>query len=189
MIPTVAFGVPGSATTAILLGAFIIQGLQPGPKMLTTDLSLTFSMVWLIVVSNIITVSICLLFLNQLARITQIRGSLLIPALFMLVFLAGYANTNSYFAMAVTLVFGVIGVIMVENGWPRPPLVLGLVLGPLVERNLFISYEIYGLGFLLRPIVVVTLALALTVLFLPGIQERVARRNELKEKAIASHEE
>jgi len=189
LIPTVAFGVPGSATTAILLGAFIIQGLQPGPKMLTVDLSLTFSMVWLIVISNIITVSICLLFLNGLARITEIRGALLIPALFMLVFLAGYANTNSYFAMAVALIFGVVGVIMVENGWPRPPLVLGLVLGPLVERNLFISYEIYGLGFLLRPIVVVTLGIALTVLFLPGIQERVARRNEPKEQVIASHEE
>lgn len=189
MIPTVAFGVPGSATTAILLGAFIIQGLQPGPKMLTEHLSLTFSMVWLIVISNIITVSFCLLFLSQLAKITQIRGSLLIPSLFMLVFLAGYANTNSYFAMTITLAFGVIGVIMVENGWPRPPLVLGLVLGSLVERNLFISYEIYGLAFLLRPIVVVTFAIALSVLFLPSIQERMARRNELREKALAAHEE
>lgn len=184
MIPTVAFGVPGSATTAILLGAFIIQGLQPGPKMLTDNLSLTFSMVWLIVISNIITVTVCLLFLNQLAKITQIRGSLLIPGLFMLVFLAGFANSNSYFAMAITLVFGVAGVIMVNHGWPRPPLVLGLVLGPLVERNLFISYEIYGLGFLMRPIVVITLAIALTVLFLPGIQERIARRNEMKADAI-----
>lgn len=187
MIPTVAFGVPGSATTAILLGGFIIQGLQPGPKMLTVDLSLTFSMVWLIVISNIITVTVCLLFLNQLARITQIRGSLLIPALFLLVFLAGYADANSYFAMAITLVFGVVGVIMVDNGWPRPPLVLGLVLGPLVERNLFISYEIYGLGFLLRPIVVVTFAIALAVLLLPGIQERVARRSRPEGSGIAPH--
>jgi len=189
MIPTVAFGVPGSATTAILLGAFIIQGLQPGPKMLTENLSLTFSMVWLIVVSNIITVTVCLIFLGQLAKITQIRGALLIPALFMLVYLAGFAATNSYFAMTVTLVFGVGGLIMVNNGWPRPPLVLGIVLGPLVERNLFISYEIYGLGFLIRPIVVVTFAIALTVLFLPGIQERMARRNEPKEKAVAAEQD
>lgn len=176
MIPTVAFGVPGSATTAILLGAFIIQGLQPGPKMLTEHLALTFSFVWLIVISNIITVAVCLLFLNQLAKITQIRGSLLIPALFMLIFLAGFANTNSYFAMTTTLVFGVAGVIMVNHGWPRPPLVLGLVLGSLVERNLFISYEIYGLGFLLRPIVMVTFGIALVVIFLPGLQDWMAKR-------------
>ena len=182
MIPTVAFGVPGSATTAILLGAFIIQGLQPGPKMLTEHLALTFSFVWLIVISNIITVVLCLLFLNQLAKITQIRGSLLIPSLFMLIFLAGFANTNSYFAMTTTLVFGVAGVVMVNHGWPRPPLVLGLVLGSLVERNLFISWEIYGLWFLTRPIVMVTFGIALVVIFLPGLQDWMAKRAKLKEE-------
>ncbi|MDE0031400.1 MAG: tripartite tricarboxylate transporter permease [Deltaproteobacteria bacterium] len=181
MIPTVAFGVPGSATTAILLGAFIIQGLQPGPKMLTEHLALTFSFVWLIVISNIITVALCLLFLNHLAKITQVRGSLLIPSLFMLIFLAGFANTGSYFAMATTLVFGVMGVIMVNHGWPRPPLVLGLVLGSLVERNLFISYEIYGLWFLTRPIVMVTFGVALVVIFLPGLQDWMAKRAKLQE--------
>ena len=182
MIPTVAFGVPGSATTAILLGAFIIQGLQPGPKMLTEHLALTFSFVWLIVISNIITVALCLLFLNHLAKITQVRGSLLIPSLFMLIFLAGFANTGSYFAMATTLVFGVMGVIMVNHGWPRPPLVLGLVLGSLVERNLFISYEIYGLWFLTRPIVMVTFGVALVVIFLPGLQDWMAKRAQPQEE-------
>lgn len=182
MIPTVAFGVPGSATTAILLGAFIIQGLQPGPKMLTEHLALTFSFVWLIVISNIITVALCLMFLNHLAKITQIRGSLLIPSLFMLIYLAGFANTGSYFAMTTTLVFGVMGVVMVNHGWPRPPLVLGLVLGSLVERNLFISYEIYGLWFLARPIVMVTFAVALVVIFLPGLQDWMAKRAQPKEE-------
>ncbi len=189
MIPTIAFGVPGSATTAILLGAFIIQGLQPGPKLLTEDLNLVFSMVWLIVVSNIITVAGCFLFLSQLAKITQIRGALLIPALLMLVFFAGYANTNSYLAMATTMIFGVMGLIMVNYGWPRPPLVLGLVLGSLIERNLFISYRIYGFGFLLRPIVVVIIVIILAVLFLPNIQAVIARRNAVEEKAVVADEE
>ncbi|HEU4343290.1 MAG TPA: tripartite tricarboxylate transporter permease [Candidatus Binatia bacterium] len=189
MIPTLAFGVPGSATTAILLGAFLIQGLQPGPKMLTENLSLIFSMVWLIVVSNIITVTVCLLFLNQLARITQIRGALLIPVLLALVFFGGYADTNSYLAMAITLIFGVIGLIMVHQGWPRPPMVLGLVLGRLIERNLFISYNIYQFGFLLRPIVLVIIAIAAAVLFLPNLQEMVVRRGVQKEKTVVANEE
>jgi putative tricarboxylic transport membrane protein len=189
MIPTLAFGVPGSATTAILLGAFLIQGLQPGPKMLTENLSLIFSMVWLIVVSNIITVTVCLLFLNQLARITQIRGALMIPALLALVFFGGYADTNSYLAMAITLIFGVIGLIMVHQGWPRPPMVLGLVLGRLIERNLFISYNIYQFGFLLRPIVLVIIAIAAAVLFLPNLQEMVVRRGVQKEKTVVANEE
>ncbi len=189
MIPTIAFGVPGSATTAILLGAFIIQGLQPGPKLLTEDLNLVFSMVWLIVISNIITVAGCFLFLSQLAKITQIRGALLIPALLMLVFFAGYANTNSYLAMATTMIFGVIGLIMVNYGWPRPPMVLGLVLGSLIERNLFISYRIYGVWFLLRPIVVVIIVIIFAVLFLPNIQAVIARRNAVEEKAVVADEE
>lgn len=189
MIPTVAFGVPGSATTAILLGAFLIQGLQPGPKMLTENLGLIFSMVWLIVVSNIITVTVCLLFLNQLARITQIRGALLIPALLALVFFGGYADTNSYLAMAITVVFGMIGLLMVHQGWPRPPMVLGLVLGRLIERNLFISYEIYQFGFLLRPIVLVVIAVAVAVLLVPNIQEIVVRRSARKENVLVTNQE
>ena len=189
MIPTVAFGVPGSATAAILLGAFIIQGLQPGPKMLTEKLSLIFSMVWLIVVSNIITVTLCLLFINQVAKITLIRGTLLIPALLTLVFFGGYADTNSYLALMVTAIFGAVGLVMVHQGWPRPPLVLGLVLGPLIERNLFISYEIYKFGFLLRPIVVVIIAIAAAVLFLSNIQDLVARRSGRKERAVVANEE
>ena len=167
----------------------MIQGLQPGPKMLTEKLSLVFSMVWLIVVSNIITVTVCLLFLSQLAKITLIRGALLIPTLLVLVFLGGYADTNSYLAMAITLVFGLLGLLMAHHGWPRPPLVLGLVLGPLIERNLFISYEIYGFGFLLRPIVLVIIVIASAVLFGPNIQELITRRSGQREKAFVTNKE
>ncbi len=87
------------------------------------------------------------------------------------------------------MIFGVIGLTMVNYGWPRPPMVLGLVLGSLIERNLFISYEIYGLWFLLRPIVMVIIAIVLAVLFLPNIQEMIARRNAVEEKAVVADEE
>src|SRR4029078_11350162 len=83
LVTTVAFGVPASVTTAILMGAFLIQGLVPGPAMLTPPprgrLDVTFAMVWTIVISNVITVAVCLAFVNQLARITRVRGPLLIP--------------------------------------------------------------------------------------------------------------
>jgi len=92
LIPTIAFGVPGSVTMAILLGAFIIQGLVPGPPMLIPEsqgghLTLTFSFVWIVVVTNIITVTVCLLFLKQLAMITLVRGGLIIPFITLLVYL------------------------------------------------------------------------------------------------------
>ena len=169
LVPTIAFGVPGNVVMAILLGAFLVQGLVPGPSMLTTNLSLTFTFVWFIVIANVITVAFCFLFLNQLARLTHVRGSLLIPGIVMLVFLGGYAGSNSMLDVGITLLFGLVGLVMVYIDWPRPPLILGLVLGGLVERNFFISYELHGLTFLWRPIVVVTLVIGLGVLFLPSI--------------------
>ena len=83
MIPTVAFGVPGSVTTAVLLGAFLIQGIQPGPHMLLPEprghLSLTFSFVWVIVLANLVTVAACLLLLGPLVKVTRVRIGVLTP--------------------------------------------------------------------------------------------------------------
>ena len=151
MVPTVAFGVPGSVSTAILLGAFLIQGLVPGPPMLTPEakgghLSLTFSFVWIIVVSNIITTAICFLFLAKIARITQVRSSLVIPFILLLSYIGAFAENNAFGDVVVMLVFGALGWVMVQADWPRPPLLLGLVLGSLAEQNLFLSIDNYGHG-------------------------------------------
>src|SRR5579885_385997 len=87
LITTVAFGIPSTVVMAILLGAFLIQGLVPGPDMLTKNLHITFSLVWIIVVTNIITVGVCFLFLNQLVKITYVRAHLLVPFLILLIFI------------------------------------------------------------------------------------------------------
>src|ERR1041384_6830943 len=71
LIPTIAFGVPGSTGMAVLLGAFLLMGLIPGPDMLTKHLDITFSMVWTIALSNLIAVAICFMFLNKLAALTH----------------------------------------------------------------------------------------------------------------------
>ena len=164
LVPTVAFGIPGNVVMALLLGAFLIKGIVPGPAMLSKHLDLIFAFVWFIVISNIITVAVCFLFLEQLAKITYIRGSLLVPGLILLIFLGAYAEAKSTFDMGLVLIFGFIGLLMEYTEWPRPPLLLGLVLGALIERNFFISYEIHALGFLLRPVVVVILLTGCAVL-------------------------
>src|SRR5512137_2639251 len=96
LITTIAFGVPASVAMAILIGAFVIHGVVPGPDMLIPEpkghLALTFSFVWTNVISNIITVGICFLFLNQLVKVTQIRGSLLIPFILLLIYLGAFAE-------------------------------------------------------------------------------------------------
>jgi TctA family transporter len=188
LIPTIAFGVPGSVSMALLLGAFLIQGLVPGPAMLTTHLQLTFSFVWLIVISNVITVAVCFLFLNQLVKITYVRSSLLIPGILLLVFLGGYSDTNSVFSMGTTLVFGLLGLAMVHLDWPRPPLILGLVLGALIEKNFFISYSLFGFGLFARPTVLALLALGLLVLIFPVIQTFFVRRLGFRENVLVTEE-
>jgi TctA family transporter len=176
MIPTIAFGVPGSVVMAILLGAFIIQGIVPGPDMLLPEprgkLSLTFSFVWIIVISNIITVAICLLFLNTLAKVTQLRVSLLMPIILLLVFLGAFAEKNAFEDLIIVLVFGMLGWVMVKFGWQRPPLLLGMVLGPLMENRLFLSTDNYGLAWLSRPGVLIIFALIVVGIVYPILKSQ-----------------
>jgi len=172
LIPTVAFGVPGSSSMAILLGGFFLLGLVPGPDMLTTHLTVTFSMVWTIVLANIITVVACFLFLNHLAKLTVVRGALLIPVILVLVFVGSYTANNDYGDVLLMLFFGAVGYLMVAGGWPRAPFVLGLVLGKIVENNLYISVARYEAEWLTRPIVLVLAALAVAVMLYPLLQAR-----------------
>ena len=175
LIPTVAFGVPGSASMAILLGAFLLVGLTPGPDMLTKHLNVTLTMVWTIVLANIITVAACLVFLNHLAKLTTIRGSLLIPFLVLLISVGAYTANNNLNDILVMLAFGGLGYLMVRFQWPRAPLVLGLVLGEIAERNLWISVARYGAEWLGRPIVVVLLLLTIAVIASALLQQRRTR--------------
>jgi TctA family transporter len=175
LIPTIAFGVPGSGAMAILLGAFLIMGLHPGPDMLTKHLAVTYSMVWTLVIANVITVIACLAFLPYLALITRIRGALIIPFLLLLVFVGSYTANRQLADLLVTLAFGAVGYLMVRFGWPRAPLVLGFVLGKLAETYLFISMARYGYGWLTQPLVLVLIALTLLVIVFPYLQERRLR--------------
>jgi len=188
-IPTIAFGVPGSVIMAILLGAFIIQGIVPGPDMLLPPpkgkLDLTFSFVWIIVVSNLITVGICFLFLNQLAKITQIRSSLIIPFIILLIYLGGFAEKNAFQDILVVLIFGALGWVMVKLDWQRPPLLLGLVLGPLMENRLFLSTDNYGTTWLWRPGVLILFVLTLAGIFYPLLKKRWSKKEKPPEIPLA----
>jgi TctA family transporter len=164
LIPTVAFGIPGSAAMAILLGAFLIQGLRPGLDMLDKHLVLTFSMVWTMVIANVITVAVSLLFLNQLAKLTTVRGTILIPFILFLAFIGAFTEHNHIGDLVSLLLFGGLGYLMVRCSWPRAPLVLGFVLGEIAETNFYISSTRYGLSWLYHPVVLTLMVL--TVIFI-----------------------
>jgi putative tricarboxylic transport membrane protein len=187
LITTIAFGVPASVVMAILLGAFIIQGIVPGPDMLIPPpkgkLDLTFSFVWVIILSNIITVAVCFLFLKPLAKVTQVRGAIIIPLILVLIYLGAYAEKNAFPDMVVVLLFGGLGWIMEKMEWPRPPVLLGLVLGPLAENRLFLSTDNYGLNWTTRPGVIIIFAITLFGIFYPVLK---SRRERLAHKAAGS---
>ena len=152
----------------------MIMGLIPGPDMLTKHLTVTYSMVWTLAISNIITVLLSLAVLNHLAKLTNIRGGLIIPFVLLLVFVGSYTANNHIADLIVTFCFGLLGYIMVRLGWPRPPLVLGFVLGKLVETYLFISVGRYGFSWLGQPLVLFLIGLMIVVVVYPFVREKPA---------------
>ena len=183
LITTIAFGVPASVIMAILLGAFIIQGIVPGPDMLLPPpkgkLDLTFSFVWVIIISNVITVAVCFLFLEPLAKVTQVRGGIIIPIILVLVYLGAFAEKNAFEDMLVVLFFGGLGWVMEKMEWPRPPVLLGLVLGPLAENRLFLSTDNYGLSWLWRPGVLTIFAVTMIGIIYPIIKQKREEKRRL----------
>ena len=167
LIPTIAFGVPGSASMAILLGAFVIQGINPGPNMLTENLSLTYAMVWSVAIANILGAGICFVFANQFARIALVPIGFLAPIVLAFVFVGAFQGSSSWGDIAVLFGIGAFGFVMKRFGWPRPPLILGFVLGTLIERYSFISVNRYGLEWTTRPAVAILLVLAIIVVLRP----------------------
>jgi len=182
LIPAVTFGVPGGLHTAILLGAFTILGLTPGLAMLRPEqnLSLTYSFVWTIVVANVIVVPASFLLLRQLVWLTRVRVSLLIPNLLMFIFIGSFAR-NTFGDVITMLLFGVLGLLMVWFDWSRPPLLIGLVLGAMLEKTLFISVDAYGtLGWLGRPVVVILTLVIFAIVFLSVVKRLRQRKNREK---------
>src|SRR5436189_1084482 len=171
LVPTVAFGVPGSATMAILLGAFLIHGLVPGPDMLHKNLDITYAMVWSVALANILGAGACYAFSPQFARLATLRYTLILPAVLRIVYIGAFEATRQWGDLYTLLFFGLVGWIMKQFKWPRPPLILGVVLGDTIERYLFISIERYGLSWMLRPVVVVLFALAILGLVRPLLQD------------------
>ncbi len=188
LITTVAFGVPSTVTMAILLGAFLIQGVVPGPDMLTKNLDLTMSFVWIVILSHVIGIGLCFLLINQMVKITEIRSSLLLPGILLLALLGGFADKSSMFDMLTAVGAGFVGLAMVRLDWPRPPLILGLVLGRIAENNFFIAFTRYSFGFLLRPVLIVIILTGVGLLLAPAAQKALGWRFGVRQELILAEE-
>ena len=168
LVPTIAFGVPAGTSMTLLLGAFLMHGLVPGPDMLTKHLDVTYSIIWSLTLAHVIGAVICVFGSSTLARLATLRYQVMLPVILPIIFVAAFEGSRDYGDFFSLLFFGACGWIMKRLGWPRPPLVLGLVIGKIFERYLFISTEIYGgVGWILRPVVLVLLAIIVWTLYRP----------------------
>ncbi|MFN3351191.1 tripartite tricarboxylate transporter permease [Pseudorhodoplanes sp.] len=167
LLPTAALGVPGSAPMALLLGAFLLHGIAPGPAMLTSKLDLTYMMVWAIVVANVIGGILALGLARPLSLVVFVRPAALVPLISVVVFAGALQSSRQWEDALFLLLVGALGWIMKRARWPRAPMFLAFILAPLVEKYFFISMNIHGWGWTTRPVVAVLLAL--TVVFLVAV--------------------
>lgn len=142
LIPTLAFGIPGSASMAVLLGAFVVHGMTPGPLLFQNNIEIVAVIIVALFVANIMTSAIGLLLISHLARVTEIDIKTLAPVVIIVAFFGAFAVNNVVFDLLIALLFGIIGYLMIAINMPRVPMVLALVIGPIVESNLFRSLQL-----------------------------------------------
>ena len=152
LIPTVALGVPNGPAMAILLAAFSILGLQPGPSMLNQHLPLVFWMVAVIAFSSILASVLGLGLAPLLAQITVIPGRVLVPFVLVLASIGAFASTTELLQVVVMIIMGAVGLAMRRHNYSLPAVIVGLVLGATAENNLILTIKIFQWRFFERPL-------------------------------------
>jgi putative tricarboxylic transport membrane protein len=186
MVPTLALGIPGSTTTAIILAGLIVQGVRPGPHLFTEQPTLLYAVFSSMLAANLIYLVLGLFAAKVFARITLIPDAFLWPAVFVFAVVGAYGQDQSITDVWVMLAFGVIGFVLRRYGFSPAPLVMGLVLGKMVEETLKQSLLIFDQNWLLffsRPIVVTLFAVTLLSVCTPLIA-RAVRKAFRREPAL-----
>ncbi len=175
LVPTLAFGVPGSEGTTILLAALILHGLTPGRELFNQQLHLVFVLIWSLFLSNWITSLAGLTMINFMARMTVIRVQYLGPFIILLATMAAFIRSGQLADVIVVSFFGMLGYYMKKCDWPRITLVIALVLGGVFENSFHLTMRLHDLGrvvFWHRPIAMGILVLTMVSLCWPWFRYR-----------------
>jgi putative tricarboxylic transport membrane protein len=154
LMPLISLGIPGSPSTAVLLGALMMHGLQPGQKMLTQQLDVVFSLSFAHLFGAFIACSIGLLLATTLAKLTTIPSKMLVPVLTIVCLAGAYASRQRMTDVYLAVFFGIVGYFMKKCNIPRVPVLLGLILGQLIEFSFQTTMQISDhslMIFLTRP--------------------------------------
>ena len=181
LVPTLIFGIPGSVDTAILLGVFMIHGVAPGLKMMTQTPEIPAAVIMTLAIANVVAVAFGLSLAPQIIKLTKIPGSILGAPIMAFAMLGAYAAEGVYEDVIVTFILGVLGYYMKKSGFSRVCLIIGLLLGEVVERNFRQSFMISGFnGFLTRPISLFLLIAVAVTIFWPLLKDMLGKGKKRK---------
>jgi len=179
MVPTLALGIPGSPTAAVLMGAFFMHGIFPGPHLMYKHPELVAGIFMSSIAANILILIFGLLCVRYLAKVVEAPYTIIGPMIAMFCIWGTFSVTNNLWDVWVMLGFGVIGYFLTEHGYPVVGVVLGMIMGPLAETSLAHTLDVYRdnwRGFFASPIISVLLAISVLTLFYPMIKEMLRNR-------------
>lgn len=160
LIPTLLFGIPGGAPAALLLGALLVFGIEPGPRIITDDLDIVYTIVWSFAIASVVGAALCFLFSVPLAKLSFVRFPVLAGGLIVILFTSGYQESQQIAVLQVMLLLGVVGWLMKVTHYPRAPFLIGFVLSVPLERYYYLTDNLYSFSeWVVRPGVLVMLAI------------------------------
>jgi putative tricarboxylic transport membrane protein len=169
-VPSLLFGIPGDTITAIAIGVLYMKGLNPGPTLFTEQASSMYAIYIIFVIANVIMVPLGIVMIRIAGYVLRAPRSAVMPIILLCCAVGSFAVTNNPFAVVTVAAFGVLGYVMEANGYPIAALVLGIVMGPMVE-NSFVTSLIKSDGSLLpffeRPVAAVLAAMTILALIWP----------------------
>ncbi|MGY9004785.1 MAG: tripartite tricarboxylate transporter permease [Alphaproteobacteria bacterium] len=166
LITTLAFGIPGSTSMALLMIAFVAVGLNPGPEMLGSQIHYVYAIIFALAFSQILASAICWGMIKPAAYVCFFPFYVLVPIIVALCFLSAFSAHFSISDIIALLALSVLGYFMKIGGWPRAPIVLGFVLGPKVELYLWLSIARYDMEWIWRPgVMALFTVIAITLLY------------------------
>jgi putative tricarboxylic transport membrane protein len=179
LVPLLTLGVPGSGTTAIMLGALMLWGLRPGPLLFEKNPELVWGLIASMYIGNVLLLILNLPLIGLWVKLLSVPPRILMPLILLFCFTGTYAVSSNLFDLWIMVAFGMVGFVLQRYGYPVAPIVLGLILGPMLEthfrRALIVSRGDYGI-FLQRPIAAVLLTIAAGYLLLPLLMRAWRRR-------------
>jgi putative tricarboxylic transport membrane protein len=179
MVPVIGLGIPGGVGNALLLAALEIKGIQVGFGFAKQYPVLPYEMTWIIALGGLIGTAAGVLAAPFLARITKVRGPLLVPFVFALSVVGPFVATTSFFAVMEVLVFGFIGLALRRLRYSLASFVIGLVLGPTLEDNIYLTHQVFkGATFLERPLTSILFAVGIAAMVVKTLQYRKAAREK-----------